>query len=322
MCRVLGLLLALAIAFFEPGCAGEPMKGALPWTRLRTDPAQLHNVFALGTNLFSGSSPESAEAFAALARLGVKTLISVDGAKPHTVLARKFGMKYVHLPHGYDGISTGLQLRLAKAARTLEAPIYIHCHHGEHRGPAAAAVICMSNQGWTRQQAESWLMAAGTSTNYAGLYESVRTFKKPSKEQLEVVSPDFPEVAEVSGIIDAMVSIDQRWEHLKAIGQADYKTPASHPDIQPANEAVVLWEHFREIQRFGEAADLGSDFLQRFQKAELEARDAEKLLRLYASDPKPDIRANLDKTFELMGRSCASCHKLYRDVPRLCESRR
>src|SRR5690606_26674668 len=105
------------------------------------------------------------------------------------------GMRYVHLPHGYDGISTNIQLQLASAAGTLPGPIYVHCHHGMHRGPAAAAVVCMANDGWTAAQATAWLHAAGTSTNYAGLFGTVRDFKIPSTETLRSVSTNFPEVA-------------------------------------------------------------------------------------------------------------------------------
>jgi len=133
-------------------------------------------------------------------------------------------MRYVHLPHGYDGISTNLQLQLARAAETLPGPIYVHCHHGKHRGPAAAAIICMANNGWSSDQAETWLVAAGTATNYAGLYQVVRQFQKPTAAQLRSISSDFPETAKVSGLVDAMVDIDNRWDYLKAIRAAAYQT--------------------------------------------------------------------------------------------------
>lgn len=66
----------------------------------------LHNVFAVAPRIFSGSSPENEAGFVELAKLGVKTVISVDGAKPDVEMARKHGLKYVHLPIGYDGIPT------------------------------------------------------------------------------------------------------------------------------------------------------------------------------------------------------------------------
>ena len=70
----------------------------------------------------------------------MQTVISVDGAKPDLEAARKHGLRYVHLPHGYDGVPAPRGDELAIALRTLEGPIYVHCHHGKHRSPAAAGV--------------------------------------------------------------------------------------------------------------------------------------------------------------------------------------
>lgn len=275
------------------------------------------NAFALGTNVFSGSSPEGEEGFASLEKLGVKTIITVDGAKPRTGLARKYGMRYVHLPHGYDGISTNLQMRLVQAGKALPGPIYVHCHHGKHRGPAAAAVICMGARGWSTEQAEAWLRVAGTSTNYAGLYEVVRGFTQPAVAALQALPPAFPEIASVSGLVEAMVAIDERWEHLKAVQAAGYTAPKDHPDLNPANEAVILWELYREAGRLPAAAEHGDQFLALLKKAESEAREAESRLRRFESDQSHDLRASIDSAFSAMGKSCASCHKRYRNTREL-----
>lgn len=300
--------LAAAVAASEQAKKSSPGVTALP------DPPGIHNLFAIGTNVYSGSSPEGEAGFAALAKLGVKTVLTVDGAKPDVELAKKYGMRYVHLPHGYDGISTNVQLQIAKVGEALPGPIYVHCHHGKHRGPAAAAVIGMARDGWSAEQAEAWLMAAGTATNYTGLYDVVRTFKKPTAQQLSQLPMDFPETAKVSGLTDAMVGVDERWESLKAVRAAGYQAPKNHPDIKPANEAVILWEHYREAQRLPDSAQHGAEFIDRLQTAELEVKGAEGLLRKFASDPQPETRAQLDKAFDAMGKACASCHKTFRDA--------
>jgi len=306
-------LLSLALFVFSVGAA-EQLKKSSPGVNPLVDPPGIHNLFAVGTNLFSGSSPEGDEGFAALAKLGVKSIITVDGAKPDLERAKKYGMRYVHLPHGYDGISTNLQLQLAKAGEALPGPIYVHCHHGKHRGPAALAVICMSRDGWSPAQAEAWLTAAGTSTNYAGLFDVVRGFQKPSAERLKALPSEFPETAAVSGLTEAMVGIDERWEQLKAVRVAGYQTPKNRPDISPANEAVILWEHYREAQRLPDSARLGAEFVGRLKTAEAEVKEAERLLRLFAAEAKPDLRAQLDKSFDAIAKSCSSCHKVHRDA--------
>lgn len=306
-------LFLLALASIAPIHPAEHAKKSLPGVIPLNDPPGIHNLYALGTNLFSGSSPDTEQAFAALAKLGVKTLISVDGSKPNVALAKKYRMTYAHLPHGYDGISTNLQLQLVKAAETLTGPIYVHCHHGKHRGPAAAAVICMATQSWSSRKAEDWLTAAGTATNYAGLYQTVREFRPPTTDDLKRASTKFPETAQVSGLVDLMVGIDQRWEHLKSVRAAGYKAPPDHPDLNPANESVILWEAYREAQRLPEAKHLGHDFLARLESAEKEVRSAETLLRSYTVKPDADLRAKLDAAFSNIGNACSTCHRHYRD---------
>src|SRR5262245_43776503 len=99
----------------------------------------LHNVFRLEEGLYSGSAPESELDFQEIAKLGVKVIISVDGAKPNVDVAHRAGLRYVHLPIGYDGVPEQRGIELAKALSDAGAPVYFHCHHGLHRGPAAAA---------------------------------------------------------------------------------------------------------------------------------------------------------------------------------------
>lgn len=281
--------------------------------RRLADVEGLRNVFSLGQGIYSGSSPLRDEDFAALKRLGVKNIVSVDGARPLADLARKHGMLYVHLPHGYDGIKPELRLKLAKAAQILEPPVYVHCHHGKHRGPAAAAVMRMSSQGWGAAQAKAFLETAGTAANYAGLYEAVRSFRPPSERELGDTPSDFVEAAEVGGLVEAMVRVDAQWENLKAARAAAYGTPTDHPDLKPANEAVILWELYREAQRLPEVEESAAALRDKFKTAEAGAKEAERLLGVFAARPTPGLRAELDRVFDGMGRACSSCHKEHRD---------
>src|SRR5207302_1722064 len=73
----------------------------------------LHNVHCVADRLYSGSVPEGDAGFASLRRLGVQTAISVDGARPDVDRARRFGLRYVHIPVGYDGVPEPQALRPA-----------------------------------------------------------------------------------------------------------------------------------------------------------------------------------------------------------------
>lgn len=308
-----GILLAIGlIASAVAGSTNNPDAKLPPTVKPLTIPG-VHNLFSLGTNIYSGSAPDDDAAFAAVAKLGVKTIITVDGAAPNLELAHKYGMRYVHLPHGYDGIDAETEAKLLKAAKTLPGPILVHCHHGMHRGPAAAAVICMGEQGWTPEQGEAWLHKAGTGSNYTGLFETVRRFRPPSPSELKLISPELPEVVKVSGLVDAMVAIDERWDSLKAIRKAGYKAPPEHPDVQPAHEALILREHYREAQRLPESAAHGEKFLEILKKEESQVAELEKYLRQFEAHGAAEVRENLDASFEKIGRTCSSCHKEYRD---------
>src|SRR5215203_3182916 len=78
--------------------AGAP--GGTPEPPRKLDAPGIENLYRLTEGLYSGGQPEGEAGFAALKRLGVRTIISVDGARPDVETARRFGMRYVHLPVG------------------------------------------------------------------------------------------------------------------------------------------------------------------------------------------------------------------------------
>src|SRR6185436_11585289 len=83
----------------------------------------LHNAYRVTDKLVSGAAPETEQAFKDLQALGVKTIISVDGQKPDVESARRHGMRYVHLPISYSGVTADEGQRIAKALTELEGPI-------------------------------------------------------------------------------------------------------------------------------------------------------------------------------------------------------
>src|SRR4051794_27773883 len=74
----------------------------------------LPHAFRVSDRIYSGGSPDGEAGFAELERLGVKTIISVDGARPDVDAATRHGIRYVHLPVGYDGIPRERVLELSK----------------------------------------------------------------------------------------------------------------------------------------------------------------------------------------------------------------
>jgi protein tyrosine phosphatase (PTP) superfamily phosphohydrolase (DUF442 family) len=132
-CPAVGLAVVQLPAQNSP-TAPAPSKELVPATVHPLKADGIENFYQLTDRLFSGSQPEGDAAFAALKERGIKTIITVDGAKPDVETAKKFGIRYVHLPIGYDGVPTNQAGRMVKAAEALPGPVYIHCHHGLHRG--------------------------------------------------------------------------------------------------------------------------------------------------------------------------------------------
>lgn len=132
------------------------------------------NVFALEGDVYSGGEPHTEYAIRALAARGIKTIVSVDGARPDIELAEKYGIRYIHLPIGYDDVPRERALQMGRVVKGVAGPIYFHCHHGKHRGPAAVAAGMAAAGKWTSDEAVDFLKAAGASEKYSGLYDVFR----------------------------------------------------------------------------------------------------------------------------------------------------
>jgi protein tyrosine phosphatase (PTP) superfamily phosphohydrolase (DUF442 family) len=288
-----------------------PIAHASPPERL--DLPGVENAYRLGPRLYSGGDPRGEQAFAALKALGIKTAISVDGAAPDAQTARKFGIRYVHLPVGYDGIPREQAVRIIKAARTLPGPVFIHCHHGKHRGPAAVAICGLANAGWMKEQAVSWLERAGTAPDYRGLYEAARGFAPLTAVELERAEGEFPERAKVPALVEMMVRVDGHWDRLKAIQKAEFKPPSDHPDLDPPHEALQLIELFREASRLSEVRARGEVFARSLGAAERQAESLRQAMRNLAERPGEPSRRAAEAAFLAVSRSCTGCHARHRD---------
>lgn len=268
--------------------------------------ASLENVHQLAPGLYSGSQPDSEISFAALEQLGIKTLLSVDGALPDLEAAQRHGMRYIHLPIGYNGISTNRMLELAKVAAAADRPLYVHCHHGKHRGPAAAATLCLASGLWTTNDAITWLQQAGTSTNYLGLYDSVRRYQPPTPEALAQLPHELPTVSPPATMVSAMVAMDEHLAHLKRCAAADWQTPSEHPDILPAHEALQLLEHIRELKRQLETDPPSPAFMERLETNEIQSAHLHQVLQAGRT-------AQRDDALKSLSASCNACHAVHRN---------
>ncbi|MBL9079179.1 MAG: cytochrome c [Planctomycetes bacterium] len=266
----------------------------------------LHNVVAYAPGLISGGVPEGEEGLHTLAAMGIKTVISVDGATPDVATAEKLGIRYVHLPISYDTVTPERQQQLAQAISSLPGPVYMHCHHGKHRSAAALGSASVLAGKLTPEQACSRMEVSGTSASYKGLWKAVREAKPMDAGQLHADPQGFPSISKVSGMVATMSEIDLVWDLVKQAKAAGWKAPADHPDLVATKEASRLARLFANLQQDADSVKLPADYQTQLRHS----------IDLTAQLDAAVAGGNAAKAAELMTaieKGCKDCHKGYRD---------
>jgi protein tyrosine phosphatase (PTP) superfamily phosphohydrolase (DUF442 family) len=255
---------------------------------------------ALSPRLISGGEPTGEAGFHALRDLGVRTIVSVDAARPDVDSARRLGFRYVHIPMGYDGVDTVDAATMAKVLQECQSPIYIHCHHGKHRGPAMAAVALRLDTACSVDDAVRVLERAGTGKEYQGLWGDVRAFDARTLDGIEVT---LHEVAPVGDLQREMAAVDRSWDRLKLCRQASWQTPAEHPDVSPVHEALLIEERLQELLRHSEVP---VELLPGLTEAHTAAKSLHASLRQGSVD-------EVETYYTALARSCVQCHTAFRN---------
>jgi len=267
----------------------------------------LHNVYHLSEAVTSGSEPHGNEAFERLAAMGVTTILSVDGKVPDEAAAARLGMQYVHVPIHYSGISKDELVRIAKTFREAKGPFYVHCFHGKHRGPAAAAVGRLVLDGATRAETLAEMRQwCGTSSKYEGLFQTVASGEMPSRQETARYAWDFPAAHPLGGFRHAMVEVARHWDNLVALAKRDWQPDPKHPDVDATNEAAKLAGLFARANGLAEVKKSPED-LRDWMDTSVEESD--KLLRSLRAGE----NAKASKALRVIKQACGSCHAGYRN---------
>lgn len=289
------LLLAM-LTIVVVGCALVPRPSfqtviADDPTRSEQRLAELHlpRLLRPSERVYSGAEPDTSLAFETLANLGVKTIVSVDGVRPNLAQAARYDLEYVHIPIGYDGVSKPAQASLVRLMREREGPFYIHCQHGRHRGPAAAAIACRAEDTFSQSEAIAFLELAGTDRSYAGLYRDVTNFVAPTST---VELPKLVSSAEVASLASRMANLDRIFQRI-----VDSSAEGVHRE-----DAVLLRQAFRESARCLMKSEASPGIIQLMREAE----EASKALCEAADIESREIVARLKL-------QCTLCHRQFRD---------
>ncbi len=279
----------------------------------RLESPYLPNLVWIHPRVLSGGLPEGEAAFSELAQLGVKTIITVDGAPPAVATAKQFGLRYVHLPHGYDGIPDNRVVELAKAVQELDGLIYIHCHHGKHRSPAAASVACVSAGLIPAEQAVAVLQVAGTSANYRGLFRSAAQAKPISTKTLHELEVEFREVSEIPPLAEAMVDLEHVHDQFLRLSKAGWLAPDNQVAVDVAHQALLLREQFSELLRSESIRHQGDEFRELLQDSQQAAIALENALRDWKPISGGQPPAEFERYATRIADNCKKCHVKVRD---------
>ncbi|MBA3480996.1 MAG: cytochrome c, partial [Pirellulales bacterium] len=193
------------------------------------------------------------------------------------------------------------QAALTRVMREAKGPIFIHCHHGKHRGPAAAAVACMAAGKMTRAEAADFMKLAGTGKEYAGLWRDVAAFQ-PLADDAKL--PELVEIAEVDSLAGAMALLDRAWDGLKLCQAAGWKTPKDHADLAPKQQALLVLEGFKESRRNLENDD--PQMTKWLEEAMAQAEQLHQSLQAGRTD-------EATRPYKALEAACLRCHEQYRN---------
>ncbi len=300
------LAVLMCAVLVAASCDSAPRSVPVVSSRSSAGAALPEGVHEVAPGVYSGPMPEDAGGFEALAALGVRSVISVDGARPGIEGAASCDMSYSHVPIRYSGIEEGELDQIARALRDVERPVYVHCHHGKHRGPAAAAAGLIALGEIDNGQGLALLETAGTSPSYPGLWEAVRGGRRLESAELDA-APVAPPVARVSDFVAGMSVVDHAWDNLRLCRDSGWAAPTDHPDLVPASEAGILADALRDSMGDPSIADKPSDFHAWMRESHAAASELERLI--VAGAP----RARVDAGFEELAATCKACHSKYRN---------
>lgn len=274
----------------------------------------MHNVYRLSEKIISGGEPLDQSALEDLAKMGVKTILSVDGKAPEVEAAAALGMRYVHVPIQYKGITDDERMQIVKTFRELDGPFYVHCFHGKHRGPAAAALGRVVIDGATRAQAIAEMRQwSGTSDKYEALYEAIAVGPIPTAEQTACYDWGFSPRHELDGVRQSMVVMTRTFDNIKAFSRRGWKIDPEHPDVYPAQEAAILAQHFEQTSALADVAAQPADFRESMAASTLAARDLHRLLEGLKSNAGPADLEAVNASYKVIYANCTSCHAKYRN---------
>lgn len=139
------------------------------------------NFHEVNEHVYRGAQPHG-EAFGALAKLGIRTVIDLRGEKSEEDEVHAAGMRYVRLPwSGYKApADSQIQTVLALMNDQSAWPVFVHCKRGADRTGTAIACYRIAHDHWTNDQALDEARRFGMSSMEVAMQHFILHFAAPA----------------------------------------------------------------------------------------------------------------------------------------------
>ena len=161
----------------------------------------VHNFHEVNEHVYRGAQPNK-QGFAALAKLGVRTVIDLRGEKSERSVVEGAGMRYVRLAWSGHRAPAEEQVFtvLSLMNDTSDWPVFVHCRRGADRTGTAVACYRVSHDHWTNQQALDEAKTFGMSSLEIAMQHFILHFSSSAQVAATAV-PSTPVPAVVPAVI-------------------------------------------------------------------------------------------------------------------------
>jgi tyrosine-protein phosphatase SIW14 len=165
-------LAAVALGLLSLAAAPATRPAARPTTLPAVLPGEIqgiHNFARVSPILYRGAQP-TAEGFAELKKMGVRTVVNLRSTGGDEDEMRGLGMRYVEIETLATGIDQKDVIRFLKVVSDpANQPVFVHCRRGADRTGCAVAAYRIVEQGWTPDDA----LAEMRRFSFNGLYFNI-----------------------------------------------------------------------------------------------------------------------------------------------------
>lgn len=113
----------------------------------------VENLYKVSDNLYRGAKPTE-DGYKNLAKLGIKTIVSLQVAPPPKEHIKNLGMRVIHIPiNPFDMRDKYADEFLTIMSINQNHPVYVHCLYGSDRTGTMVALYRIYIQHWSKQEA-------------------------------------------------------------------------------------------------------------------------------------------------------------------------